>query len=262
MKNLARSVLSKSVIRSVFITLFVGSLSSSLFAQGTPYGNSSSTGSNTSWNDTQSGRVAWFEAPLTGYLTQIVFNSNQAGQIGELGIYDDQISDCGNTPSLIDSSQTITPIIGLNTIVFTPPVLLNAGVRYYFWPNAAGWAMDWASVGDSLETGTFNGNNCADQDGDVNMQFYMTTNVGVIENDFGNELAVYPNPTDGNFAVDLNENYKSVKILIKDMKGALIELLDFSDSQVLNLNIEEPAGLYLLTIESGDKKAVIRLIKE
>lgn len=36
----------------------------------------------------------------------------------------------------------------------------------------------------------------------------------------------------------------------------------YNGSGLLNLKLEEPAGVYLLKIESGDKKAVIRVVKE
>ncbi len=88
------------------------------------------------------------------------------------------------------------------------------------------------------------------------------TTVGIVENNFGNKLLLYPNPTDGNFSIDLGETYQTVSISITDLSGKLIQSKKYNDSQLVNLSLEEPAGVYLLIIESGDKKAVIRLIKE
>ena len=86
--------------------------------------------------------------------------------------------------------------------------------------------------------------------------------VGIIENDFGSELLLYPNPTDGNFSIDLGQIYQSVQITMTDLSGRLVQPFSYNDSQLLNLKIEDPAGLYFLIIESDHKKAVIRLIKE
>jgi hypothetical protein len=47
-----------------------------------------------------------------------------------------------------------------------------------------------------------------------------------------------------------------------DLNGKLIQLKTYNDNQVLNLKIDQPTGVYILLIESGDKKAVIKLIKE
>ena len=84
-------------------------------------------------------------------------------------------------------------------------------------------------------------------------------------NNFQTQLTegfVYPNPTNGNFSIDLGERYLTTSIIITDLLGETIQTNEFTNNQVLNLKIEEPAGIYLLMIESGDKKAVIRLIKE
>ena len=84
----------------------------------------------------------------------------------------------------------------------------------------------------------------------------------VIENDFADKLLIFPNPTDGNFSIDLGEKYPTVTITITDLIGKLILSNTYNESQLLNLKLEKPAGVYLLTIESGDKKVVIRLVKE
>jgi PKD repeat protein len=100
-------------------------------------------------------------------------------------------------------------------------------------------------------------NGCVDTSACVNI-----STVGIIENDFGNSLSVYPNPTSGNFSIDLGAVYESTGISITDISGRLIESKTIAQSQILNLSINEPAGIYFITIQAGDKKAVIRLIKE
>jgi hypothetical protein len=46
------------------------------------------------------------------------------------------------------------------------------------------------------------------------------------------------------------------------LNGRLIESKEYNGTKLLNLKIDEPAGIYLLKIETGDQKAVIRLVKE
>jgi len=91
---------------------------------------------------------------------------------------------------------------------------------------------------------------------------YNVTSVGIIKNDFGNELIVYPNPTDDNFSIDLGDNYQIISITMTDVSGKLILSKTYNDCQILNLKIEALAGVYLLIVESDEKKAVIRLVKE
>ncbi len=88
------------------------------------------------------------------------------------------------------------------------------------------------------------------------------TGIGIIENDFGNNLRIYPNPIVDHFSIDLGGNYQEVKINILDLNGRIIQSNTYSDRQLFNLKLEQPAGVYMLLIETESKKAIIRLIKE
>lgn len=98
-------------------------------------------------------------------------------------------------------------------------------------------------------------NNCTD----TSDCFIILTNV--IENDLGADLHIYPNPTDGKFLIDLSNIYANVFISILNINGKLIRSEKYVDEQVIRLSINEPNGVYLLTILAGDKTAIIRLIK-
>jgi uncharacterized protein (TIGR02145 family) len=86
--------------------------------------------------------------------------------------------------------------------------------------------------------------------------------VGVLENNFRDDLIIFPNPTSGNFSVDLKDNFNSIKVSITDVNGRLIQSSEYNDTQILNLNLNEPSGVYFLTIKSVEHSAVIRLIKQ
>ena len=91
---------------------------------------------------------------------------------------------------------------------------------------------------------------------------YTVSIVAIIANDFGNRLLIYPNPSDGDFTIDLGNTNESIIVKSTDLNGKLIETNYYKTTQLLHLKIEEPAGVYLLIIESGNKKAVIRFVKE
>ncbi|MBT6515002.1 MAG: T9SS type A sorting domain-containing protein [Crocinitomicaceae bacterium] len=134
----------------------------------------------------------------------------------------------------------------------------------YQWLNCPSMTSITGANGQSY-TATANGdyavivtnNGCSDTSA-----CYTVTGVGIIENDFGNRLLLYPNPTNGEFSIDLGETYDAVTIAMTDLNGKLIQSKSYYGLQLLNLDLDEPAGVYLLMIESGEKKAVIRLIKE
>jgi hypothetical protein len=91
----------------------------------------------------------------------------------------------------------------------------------------------------------------------------LTVNsIGINENEFGSELAVYPNPTNGQFSIDMGSNYESVKVTMVNLIGKVIMSNTYNKSQILNIDLEEPAGVYLLMIESENKNAVVRLVKK
>jgi hypothetical protein len=85
--------------------------------------------------------------------------------------------------------------------------------------------------------------------------------LGINEYNLSNFIC-YPNPTKGNFSVDLDKTYNSVLVTITDLSGRLIESKEYNGTKLLNLKIDEPAGMYLMRIETGDQKALIKLIKE
>jgi hypothetical protein len=86
--------------------------------------------------------------------------------------------------------------------------------------------------------------------------------LGIIENSFGDNLIVYPNPTNGNFTIDLGNIFGKTEIQITDMLGKVIEFKSLINTQKLDLFIQEPAGTYIVTVRADNKKAVIRIVKK
>ncbi len=85
--------------------------------------------------------------------------------------------------------------------------------------------------------------------------------IGFIENTFGSALSVYPNPTAGNLSINLGASYSNVEIIITDALGKEVMRQRISDSQIIEITFDQPAGNYLVTIQSEEQKAVFRLIK-
>ena len=90
----------------------------------------------------------------------------------------------------------------------------------------------------------------------------VTPTLGIIENTFDAEPIVYPNPTDGNFSIDMRTKYETLNVIVKDINGRIIQSNTFSETQLLNMNIEDSTGVYFVIIESIDKKVVMRIVKE
>ncbi len=91
---------------------------------------------------------------------------------------------------------------------------------------------------------------------------YTVEGVGIIENSFGNSLQVFPNPTGGHFSVNLGQTYSELSVSIKDINGKVVYTEKFTNRQALDLELNEPAGMYFLEIRTEDKNAIIRIVKE
>jgi hypothetical protein len=72
----------------------------------------------------------------------------------------------------------------------------------------------------------------------------------------------YPNPTKGNFSIDLNENKAKVTISIRNIIGQQVYQERFEGTDQLNLSLDQPPGLYLVTLDFGEEISVIKLIME
>lgn len=90
---------------------------------------------------------------------------------------------------------------------------------------------------------------------------FLITSLGIIENGFGKDLLLYPNPTSGNFSIDLGGILENITINITDLSGRLIQTKTYYHRQLINLILDESAGVYILSIESTDKKGSFILIK-
>jgi hypothetical protein len=170
-----------------------------------------------------------------------------------------------NCDSLVTLNLTINRVSDITTSSSGTVISANNTTSTYQWLDCDNnYAPILGATGQSF-TATANGNyavelnenGCLDTSSCVSI-----TTVDILQNNFRNTLVVFPNPTEGNFVIDLGENYNSIKINITDLNGKLIHTNDFNNSQILSLNILAPAGVYFLTIISAEQIAVIRIIKK
>ena len=99
-------------------------------------------------------------------------------------------------------------------------------------------------------------NNCTDTSA-----CFIIAGLGLKTNNYEEKLAVYPNPTDGNFQIDLETVYQKIDISISHMNGQLIRSKSFNQAQLITWSLNEPPGLYLITVQTDNQKYVIKLIK-
>lgn len=87
--------------------------------------------------------------------------------------------------------------------------------------------------------------------------FKTNSNIlGTTKNDFGFALAAYPNPTNGNFTIDLGESYSETTVTINSMLGQLLSIATYENIQKLEVELNAASGIYLINVKTSEGKNV------
>lgn len=91
----------------------------------------------------------------------------------------------------------------------------------------------------------------------------IVTGVEESELSFSEAVTLYPNPTNGFTTIDLGREEKEVELSVRNIQGKLLQQLNASTAQRLELEIEGEAGLYFVEIinTKGDR-ATLKVIKQ
>jgi hypothetical protein len=93
--------------------------------------------------------------------------------------------------------------------------------------------------------------------------YWNLSTTRVEEYEFSNvKVTVYPNPTNCELSIDLGSSYNNVSVIISNALGQVVQSQNFSNSNVLQLNIPGEAGVYFIEVNSGDKKARLKVMKK
>jgi hypothetical protein len=175
------------------------------------------------------------------------------------------LTNAAGCDSLVTLDLTIEDVSDISTSTTDLTIIAaNTNATYQWLDCDNGYTVITGETSQTY-TATANGNYAVEltENGCVDTSACVEiSSVGIIENNFGNKLKVYPNPTKGNFSIDLGAVHESSVVFITDNSGRMIEEHTVLESQLLKLSIAEPAGVYFVSIQAGNKKAVIRLIKQ
>ncbi len=172
-------------------------------------------------------------------------------------------------PNATGCDSTITIDLKINTVdvsVTQNGIILkaNASADFYQWLDCDnGYSIITGETGQSFTANT-NGNYAVEvtQNSCVDTSTcYSVTTVGILENTFGNDIKVYPNPTKGSVKIDLGETISRFVVSLNDINGKLISQSTYQNTKVFELNLNVKPCVYILTINAGNKKVTIRLIK-
>jgi hypothetical protein len=75
-------------------------------------------------------------------------------------------------------------------------------------------------------------------------------------------IYIYPNPSSGLFNIDLGENSQSGWYRIRDIQGKKIKEVQFNEQQLIQLNLNQPKGIYIIELNTDEGIAIKKLIKQ
>ncbi len=182
------------------------------------------------------------------------------------GIYMDRIPNATGCDSVIIVNLTIQSVSDITTSLKDNTITANNANASYQWldcddnyaviPNETGRSFTPASVGHYAVELSENG--CVDTSDCV-----AITTLGVSEKSFEEELIAYPNPTNGDFTIDLGKEYSEVQMSITDITGKTLQTKRFTQVHLIKLTLPlEASGVYFVLLRTKYKNAVIRVIKE
>lgn len=139
----------------------------------------------------------------------------------------------------------------------------SAGITYQWFDCNNNFAPLSGEIGQSF-TATTEGsyavevseNDCADTS-----SCYVLILDGIFNNTYETEFIVYPNPTNGKLSVELGNVYPETTVTIYDISGKLINKLLFKNKSILEFYINDISGIYLIDLQSGNQKALLKVVK-
>lgn len=167
--------------------------------------------------------------------------------------------------SIVTLDLTINSVSDISTTLTGLTITAHNSTATYQWLDCDDNFSPLNGETNQSFTATENGNYAVEltENGCIDTANCVTiTTVGILENNFGNSFVVYPNPTDGNFSIDLGATYENLQITIQDFTGKLIDSKSITHSQLVHLSITHPAGIYIVSIQASNYKAIVRVVKE
>ncbi|MCF8297458.1 MAG: T9SS type A sorting domain-containing protein [Saprospiraceae bacterium] len=182
----------------------------------------------------------------------------------ESGIYATTKLNSVSCDSIITLNLTINTVDNSVTQNGTTLTANETGATYQWLDCNSSYAIISGATNQSY-TATANGNYAVEitKNGCVDTSIcYAITNIGIIENSFGDEFKFYPNPTEGKVNLELGAKFKNTHLILRNSEGKLIKHEEFKNKQNISLEIKGSKGIYLLEVVSGEgERAVIKVFK-
>jgi hypothetical protein len=100
------------------------------------------------------------------------------------------------------------------------------------------------------------------QEAITNLYNSQISPVSLLENTFIDNPKVYPNPNSGNFTVDIGQVSDKVDVTVLDLQGRIVLQKVFTQTQLFQMNLNDSAGIYVVSVASEKGKSLLKIIIE
>ncbi|MFH0893423.1 MAG: SBBP repeat-containing protein [Bacteroidota bacterium] len=85
--------------------------------------------------------------------------------------------------------------------------------------------------------------------------------VGISEHSSLNEVNIFPNPSTGDFTIDLGNAYQNIDVTISDISGRIIFSKNFDNCSKLPVHLNVTQGFYVVSVKADSDSFVRKIIK-
>ncbi|MCH8319024.1 MAG: T9SS type A sorting domain-containing protein, partial [Bacteroidetes bacterium] len=175
------------------------------------------------------------------------------------------MTSAGQTDIFVHKMSPCIPNVDTSVTQSGDTLTANASGATYQWLDCNNSYTPVSGATNQSFTATANGNYTVEvtQNGCTDTSAcYSITIIGILENTFGSVLAVFPNPSSGNFIVDLGGQYGNVTVNVRSVKGQLISTTNFGTASRITFGIVGATGFYFVDILTTEgKSATLKVMK-
>jgi hypothetical protein len=167
--------------------------------------------------------------------------------------------------SIVTLNLTINSVSNSFTTTSGTSITANNSNASYQWLNCDNGYAEIPGETSQIFTTTVNGNYAVEltENGCIDTSSCVSINsVGLINKEEMPIPTIYPNPTNGVFTVELPNTETTVFISIRDINGKLISSERFDHQQKFDIVINEPSGVYFVTVATENMNKVLKLVKK
>jgi hypothetical protein len=178
------------------------------------------------------------------------------------GTYVDTLINASGCDSVLTLNLTINSVLDTGVTISGSTLTANSASASYQWLDCdAGFAIILGETSQSFSpaaNGTYaveiTENGCVDTSSCV-----LVTTIGNWESERPFSLSLFPNPTDGEFTIHFGKYTGEFSVIIADLAGREVYKAKYAGKDRATIELDEPSGIYLVSVFNGVHKATIRL---